>query len=126
MFLVIVINCNIFFLFQSKNPFANFGGFKAGDGTSVTTKPDVKATFSFINNTPPNTNGISDKPKLVFGIPTETKETNETKEKSSSEESDSYIANLKKLNRSVSDWIKMHVDRDAACILTPVFKDYEV
>lgn len=72
------------------------------------------------------TNGISDKPKTLFGIPSETKEDNISTEKSSSDESDRYIANLKKLNRSVSDWIKMHVDKDASCILTPIFKDYEM
>lgn len=111
---------------QSKNPFANFGGFKTGGGTPVATKPDVKATFSFTSNTTPKTNGLSDKPKTLFGIPSGTKEDNKSTEKSSSSESDRYIANLKKLNKCVSDWIKMHVEKDSACILTPIFKDYEM
>lgn len=111
---------------QSKNPFANFSGFKTGGGTPMATKPDIKATFSFTSTTTPKTNGVTDKPKTLFGIPSEIKEDNKSAEKSSSNESDRYIANLKKLNKSVSDWIKKHVEKDAACILTPIFKDYEM
>jgi len=32
---------------------------------------------------------------------------------------------LKRLNESVTQWIKDHVDRNAYCILTPIFRDYE-
>lgn len=111
---------------QSKNPFANFAGFKTGGGTPVSVKSDAKATFSFVSTPALKTNGISEKPKPTFANVLETKEDNKSTEKSNSDKSDRYIANLKELNRSVSDWIKMHVDKDAACILTPIFKDYEM
>lgn len=36
-----------------------------------------------------------------------------------------YYAKLKGLNQSVAKWIKTHVDANAVCILTPIFRDYE-
>ncbi|OWF50667.1 nuclear pore complex protein Nup50-like [Mizuhopecten yessoensis] len=36
-----------------------------------------------------------------------------------------YSENLKKLNESVLSWIQKHVEKNAYCILTPIFKDYE-
>lgn len=41
------------------------------------------------------------------------------------ETSSEYYAKLKGLNQSVSQWIKTHVDSNAFCILTPIFRDYE-
>ncbi|KAG8038041.1 hypothetical protein G9C98_006366 [Cotesia typhae] len=39
--------------------------------------------------------------------------------------SSEYYAKLKDLNQSVSQWIKTHVDSNAFCILSPIFRDYE-
>lgn len=36
-----------------------------------------------------------------------------------------YYSKLKGLNISVAEWIKKHVDDNALCILSPIFKDYE-
>ena len=36
-----------------------------------------------------------------------------------------YVQQLKRLNESVTQWIKDHVDRNPYCILTPIFRDYE-
>ncbi|XP_033752229.1 nuclear pore complex protein Nup50-like isoform X2 [Pecten maximus] len=36
-----------------------------------------------------------------------------------------YSENLRKLNESVLSWIQKHVEKNAYCILTPIFKDYE-
>lgn len=36
-----------------------------------------------------------------------------------------YYAHLKALNESVSNWIKQHVEKTPACILTPIFNDYD-
>lgn len=36
-----------------------------------------------------------------------------------------YYAKLRSLNESVAKWIREHVEKNAFCILTPVFKDYE-
>jgi len=36
-----------------------------------------------------------------------------------------YLSQLKSLNDSVSKWIREHVEKNAYCILSPVFKDYE-
>jgi nuclear pore complex protein Nup50 len=37
-----------------------------------------------------------------------------------------YYSNLKGLNQCVSRWIKSHVDSNPFCILTPIFRDYEL
>jgi hypothetical protein len=36
-----------------------------------------------------------------------------------------YLAYVKTLNKSVIAWIQKHVEDKPACILTPVFDDYE-
>uniref|UniRef100_A0A1A9UKW2 RanBD1 domain-containing protein n=1 Tax=Glossina austeni TaxID=7395 RepID=A0A1A9UKW2_GLOAU len=36
-----------------------------------------------------------------------------------------YYGKLKGLNQAVSAWIKVHVDKNPLCILTPIFKDYQ-
>ncbi|KAI9576034.1 hypothetical protein GQX74_013734 [Glossina fuscipes] len=36
-----------------------------------------------------------------------------------------YYGKLKGLNQAVSAWIKVHVDKNPVCILTPIFKDYQ-
>lgn len=52
-------------------------------------------------------------------------ETNGHENGSDSNAQDSYLSNLKALNMSVFNWIKQHLEKNAYCVLTPIFKDYE-
>ncbi|XP_026466956.1 nuclear pore complex protein Nup50-like [Ctenocephalides felis] len=36
-----------------------------------------------------------------------------------------FFTQIRSLNKSVSQWIKEHVDKDPICVLTPIFRDYE-
>lgn len=120
-----------------KNIFASFGGFKptaslnsTNEGESVPSKPvfgslgkaltsgsgiilsakvDNKSAFSFLGNAKPTSNG-----------PSTTTTTNP--EKGAQEK---YMANLKHLNRTLSDWVKQSIDENPNCILSNVFNEYD-
>ncbi|XP_060074071.1 nuclear pore complex protein Nup50-like [Ylistrum balloti] len=114
------------------------GGSKSFTGFSgFSFKPTSTSTpFSF--NVKSVTNGESDTKKPAASeIPVKTlpanspvKSTSASNGASKAESADSttcntYSENLRKLNESVLSWIQKHVEKNAYCILTPIFKDYE-
>uniref|UniRef100_A0A1B6E577 RanBD1 domain-containing protein n=1 Tax=Clastoptera arizonana TaxID=38151 RepID=A0A1B6E577_9HEMI len=96
------------------SPFTSFAGFQP-------MTPSSKPVFNITStNTTPKTNGFAFSSKT--DIPN-LKSSSDTDSSNSAEKE--YAANLSSLNKSVSDWIKLHVDKSPMCILTPVFSDYE-
>lgn len=79
--------------------------------------------FSFLSKIPPTNGSSTSSPKK-----------DETTTSTSSvavigggeKKSAEYISKLKDLNKTVASWIKLKVDANASCILTPIFKDYEM
>ncbi|XP_029651217.1 nuclear pore complex protein Nup50 [Octopus sinensis] len=96
--------------------FANFAGFSSTTNattTTATTTPAATLTNS------------SMKPLLGVSKPTGAA-SSITGASAGSDESDSKLhVQLKKLNKSVLQWMQQHVAKDPYCILTPIFKDYE-
>lgn len=105
--------------------------------TSTSSKFDIPTTSTNITtslfsstSSPFQIQPVTKTVQSNFGTITksETKSTEETEKKSEDNQNDSkmkYYSKLKRLNESVSDWIKKHVEETPLCILTPIFKDYE-
>ena len=74
---------------------------------------------------------ISSPPKTDFqfkpnvSLTTDSELTNGASTDDKEEARNTYLRKLRSLNEGVSAWIKQHVDKNAYCILTPIFKDYE-
>jgi nuclear pore complex protein Nup50 len=88
----------------TKNPFAAFGGFKISTTNSA-------PSFSFLTN---------------LNKPRDTTNGSASKDTTNDSRSPEYYSELTGLNQSVSRWIKSHVDSNPLCILTPIFRDYEL
>lgn len=95
----------------AKSPFATFGGFKAASNNPA-------STFSFLTkvNKPNDTLNSSVSKNVQTG----------STDAASDSKSAEYYSKLKSLNQCVSQWIKSHVDSNPFCILTPIFRDYEL
>ncbi|XP_020285570.1 nuclear pore complex protein Nup50 [Pseudomyrmex gracilis] len=134
----------------TKSAFGTFTGFKTTPvtntspfsflaNTSTSTSTSALMTSSYTGSKNIATNGASkisktdkDKDDDIVDVevisststskkpPTKEEENEKTKTHSSS-----YYAKLKGLNESVASWIKVHVDKNPYCILTPIFRDYE-
>lgn len=147
-----IIKFDIFQEGATKSAFGTFTGFKttpvtntspfsflANTSTTSSTSTSALMTSSYTGNKNIATNGASkisktDKDKDDDIIDVEVISSTSTSKKSPTKEeenekakihSSSYYAKLKGLNESVAAWIKVHVDKNPYCILTPIFKDYE-
>ncbi|KAI0228292.1 Nuclear pore complex protein Nup50 [Lamellibrachia satsuma] len=100
---------------SSASAFKGFSGF-----TSLTAnKPASSApSFNFGMTTTSDISGLSSTKSGNNNTTTTTTNTNGTS-------NSKYMQQLKRLNESVTQWIKDHVDSNAYCILTPIFRDYE-
>lgn len=92
--------------------FSSFSGF----GKTNNAVPDVKSTFSFLSN-------INGSHAQTSSTVPASKENKSDCEKSSTE--DGYLANIKKLNECLMDWLNKCVQKNPSCVLTPIFRDYE-
>ncbi|XP_014779932.1 nuclear pore complex protein Nup50 isoform X2 [Octopus bimaculoides] len=104
--------------------FANFAGFSSTpNATTTTATTTTGVTLTVTNNTM--------KPLLDASSSSNTSKptgaaASITGASTGSDESDSKLhVQLKKLNKSVLQWMQQHVAKDPYCILTPIFKDYE-
>ena len=99
----------------TKKPTATFGGSngsitKSPPLESAEKKSPMKSGFKFQANYSPDNSST-----LTNGSGSDLKEKARNR----------YLQKIRGLNKGVSEWIKQHVDKDAYCILTPIFKDYE-
>lgn len=78
----------------------------------------MKSAFSFLSNL----NGSANTP-ASNEVTNVAKDNSDDKEKPSEESV--YLANLKSLNKCVLDWIDKCIKKNPACVLTPIFQDYE-
>lgn len=119
---------------KRKNSSMESGGKSFSGFSGFSFKPTATSTpFSF--NVKSVTNGQSEKKETSESAKAD-KESSPVKatsasngsngsNSSSQSESNTYSENLRKLNESVLSWIQKHVEKNAYCILTPIFKDYE-
>lgn len=131
---------------STKNIFGSFAGLCKETGTSNTlpfafisklpvsasgtTSTLASSNFSFGTNISKQVQGAQNNHKIeskaitpAFSF-TSTEEFNTEPSKLTDDLSD-YYGKLKGLNQAVSAWIKVHVDKNPLCILTPIFKDYQ-
>ncbi|CAD6213391.1 GSCOCG00004047001-RA-CDS [Cotesia congregata] len=80
---------------------------KLNDSSKPTTTTTTATPSSIITKSTNKIEEAANKNKEIFAMSSE------------------YYTKLKDLNQSVSQWIKTHVDSNAFCILSPIFRDYE-
>ncbi|XP_066992892.2 nuclear pore complex protein Nup50 [Anabrus simplex] len=123
-----------------KSPFAGLGSFKMASSSSSSSSP---SPFSFLNHVKnsntsssvlknsSSTNNTDSAIENDAGTSNFKAASEVASDKSkdtglnTEEKSGDYYSKLKALNESVSDWIRLHVNKNPFCILTPIFKDYE-
>ncbi|CAH1786397.1 unnamed protein product [Owenia fusiformis] len=105
------------FSFGSQPTSTSFGGLASSKSNGSTTVPSFDLKPSSNMSATPATSGLS---AAVSSTSAPNTSNGGSKVKSSE-----YLRELKNLNKSVSKWIKDHVDGNPYCILTPIFKDYE-
>ncbi|XP_054740126.1 nuclear pore complex protein Nup50 [Anastrepha obliqua] len=121
-----------------KSVFSGFAGFGKSNSSTPTASP-----FSFLSKIPgppaDSLNSITTAKTFSFGPVAKTADSTEKKDdkytengsatkenvKDNTVKSANYQSKIKGLNQAVSEWIKIHVDKNPLCILTPIFKDYE-
>lgn len=91
-------------------PMFNFGSFNAQTSNTLSTLPSSAKTFSF-------TSVDGKEPAKQLTLPTG----NITEHDKSSD----YATKLTKLNKSIFECIKQHIESGKLCILTPIFDDYK-
>uniref|UniRef100_A0A1A9ZY06 RanBD1 domain-containing protein n=1 Tax=Glossina pallidipes TaxID=7398 RepID=A0A1A9ZY06_GLOPL len=131
---------------STKNIFGSFAGLCKETGTSNTlpfafisklpvsasgtTSTLASSNFSFGTNVSKQVQGAQNNHKIeskaitpAFSF-TSTAEF-KTEPSKLTDDLSEYYGKLKGLNQAVSAWIKVHVDKNPLCILTPIFKDYQ-
>lgn len=107
--------------------FSGFAGFGAASTPS-------SAAFSSFNFGKPAVDATAPSSTASFGPKTSSVESETPKKENGTaktgsadnEENDvEFIANLTKLNKTVSTWITEHINKNPCCVLTPIFRDYE-
>lgn len=101
-----------------KSVFSGFSGFGSTGGASTAT---TNSPFAFLSKIATPSNGPSKDPAPVIAVTAPIANV----VGSTTEKSGEYGSKIRKLNESISSWIKQHVDKQPFCILTPIFADYE-
>ncbi|XP_049863071.1 nuclear pore complex protein Nup50 [Schistocerca gregaria] len=118
---------------ETKSVFANFSGFKMPTSTSTVTfnfgSGGTAAADGSSSSKESSSAPIQQKNGVLKGSSNEMSTRKDAEGKNDmdryTKKPKEFYADLRALNECVSKWIKMHVERNSCCILTPVFKDYE-
>ena len=125
---------------NTSKPLFNFGGnikplFQLSNGSStksdtLTTSLTGSALVKTASSEVKTSDVISKSSNPTLGVATSSSSTSTTNPtngacKKSGVNRTKYLQQLRALNKSVSDWIHKHVEENASCILTPIFRDYE-
>lgn len=102
---------------KAVNPFSGFGGFSSTTNATPAANP---SPFSFLAKLPSTSSSIT-----TNSSTSSSPKTNGEAKKTSDDSKVDYLSKVKALNVAFLGWIKQHIDEDALCDLTPVFKDYE-
>ncbi|XP_023244823.1 nuclear pore complex protein Nup50-like isoform X1 [Centruroides sculpturatus] len=115
---------------STTNPFASFQGF-VNKNTTTSTNNNISSSFSNFSSTHTISNGnLNTKSNNSINSLTEKvvvdnlQENHEVQSKDSLRDNE-YYRLLKGLNESLAQWIQQHVEKNALCDFTPVFRDYE-
>jgi nuclear pore complex protein Nup50 len=97
-------------------------GAKSEGASTASSSPAVGFSFGVAKSSTPQQTSSPSLEKPAEAKSTSGKDSASTVSKGNSTE---FCRRLKALNQQVSEWIKLHVDKDPLVILSPIFKDYE-
>lgn len=98
------------------NPFSMFQS--TGSSGSTATQPTIQAIAG------DKSSSMTLAPKVTSSTPSQKVEAKSSDE-DNAHNSKEYNRHLSALNKSVSEWIKNHVEKNPLCDLTPIFLDYK-